>query len=117
MMLSRGYFLIDPIPQMQIIDPARQFGDFRVQPAGNSEIVLYIQPLLLLYYPHLDLFDPIGNSSPDLFPLKKDFGPILLRVTRPFLRQVRYMDTQTHVIYKFRSPQTPIPFLTVISFN
>lgn len=60
--------LVDPEPQVQIVDAARQFGDLRSKAAGRGKVFFRVQLLLLLLDEPLEAFDPIRYRTANLLP-------------------------------------------------
>ena len=67
-----GNVLLGAIPEPEVIDDGREFGDFAVQLAGTDEVAFIGKLRLLQVDCFFKLCNPVGNAAANFFPVEEN---------------------------------------------
>lgn len=85
---------------MQIGDAAGQLRDLAVQCARDGEVVLNVEPILLLGNDPLQALDAIRNTPANVLPLQEQVRTLRRGETVPINVEQRQRNTETFIIYE-----------------
>ena len=88
------------IPEPEVIDDGRQFGDFAVQLAGADEVAFIGKLGLLQVDRFFKLGDPVGNAAANFFPVEENCVPCIKVILFPVSFYVWQGYAQSAVIKK-----------------